>query len=172
MAELAIVNGYDIRDRKLADAAVDTSVGTNDYVMVETSNGNYIKIGKENFTKSVREILGTIIYNQGGDKGTSVSHVPALDSNHDLGMTSVANLASVLGVAFAYNKGISIDFTKNSFISARDLNNIRGFTGIKTGLLNLWGGGWSNLPSGITQQIAYLITIDSGWIGTAQILVC
>ena len=34
MAELAIINGYDIRDRKLADATVQTTVGTNDYVMV------------------------------------------------------------------------------------------------------------------------------------------
>lgn len=57
-------------------------------------------------------------------------------------------------------------------LPAQDLNGINGFTGIRAGLLNLWVGGWSNLPSGITQQIVYLITIGSGWIGTAQILVC
>lgn len=96
MAELAKINGYDIRDRKLADTGTKTTAVNTDYVLLEDTSGNYQKIAKNSFTEAVRNTLGDILRNN--DKGTSINGVPALGSDNDFGSISTANLASVLGV--------------------------------------------------------------------------
>jgi protein involved in ribonucleotide reduction len=95
MSELAKINGYDIRDRKLADTGTKTTAVNTDYVLLEDTSGNYQKIAKNSFTEAVRNTLGDILRNN--DKGTSINGVPALGSDNDFGSISTANLASVLG---------------------------------------------------------------------------
>ena len=102
MAELAIINGYDIRDRKLADATTKTGVDSSDSIVLKTTSG-YANILKEDFTKAVRSVMGGLLSDL--DKGTSIDSVACLGSgNHDFGSISTANLASVLGVP----RGLSI----------------------------------------------------------------
>lgn len=48
MSELAKINGYDIRDKKLADMGTATSVNN---VLLEDASGNFQKITKDNFIK-------------------------------------------------------------------------------------------------------------------------
>ena len=95
MSELAKINGYDIRDKKLADTGTKTTAVNTDYVLLEDTNGNYQKIAKNSFTEAVRNTLGDILRNN--DKGTSVNGLPALGSDNDFGSITTANLASVLG---------------------------------------------------------------------------
>ena len=96
MSELAKINGYDIRDKKLADTGTKTTAVNTDYVLLEDTNGNYQKIAKNSFTEAVRNTLGDILRNN--DKGTSVNGIPALGSDNDFGSINLSNLASVLGV--------------------------------------------------------------------------
>jgi hypothetical protein len=101
MSELAKINGYDIRDKKLADEGTVTTASSSDYVLLEDTNGNYQKIAKNSFTEAVRNTLGDLL--RTNDKGTSITGVPALsgsgtsESPYDFGSISTANLASVLG---------------------------------------------------------------------------
>jgi len=103
MAELAIINGYDIRDRKLADATTKTGVDSSDSIVLKTTSG-YANILKEDFTKAVRSVMGGLLSDL--DKGTSIDSVACLGSgNHDFGSISTANLASVLGVEKLFSMG-------------------------------------------------------------------
>jgi hypothetical protein len=101
MAELAKINGYDIRDKKLADEGTVTNAGSTDYVLLEDTNGNYQKISKSNFTEAIRNTLGEILMTN--DKGTSITSVPVISGDgtsldpYDLGSATTENLASVLG---------------------------------------------------------------------------
>lgn len=101
MAELAIINGYDIRDRKLADATIKTGASefVSDYVMLQSATDNsYSKISKSAFTEAIRNVLGGLLATN--DKGTTVSAIPCVSgsgSSQDFGSISTSNLASVLG---------------------------------------------------------------------------
>lgn len=95
MAELAIINGYDIRDRKLADATTVTDVESSDSIVLKTTSG-YANILKRDFTEAIRETLGGILHNE-QDKGTSIDKVAAFGTDNNFGSISTANLASVLG---------------------------------------------------------------------------
>jgi len=117
MAELAIINGYDIRDRKLADATTKTGVDSSDSIVLKTTSG-YANILKEDFTKAVRSVMGGLLSDL--DKGTSIDSVACLGSgNHDFGSISTANLASVLGgqviytsKEFGHNETVCVDLNK------------------------------------------------------------
>ena len=121
MAELAKINGYDIRDKKLADEGTVTNAGSTDYVLLEDTNGNYQKISKSNFTEAIRNTLGEILMTN--DKGTSITSVPVISGDgtsldpYDLGSATTENLASVLGGG-TYTK----QQQDGKFIVIKDLN--------------------------------------------------
>ena len=89
----------EIQDKDLANRTSQSSIASSDYVLLEDTNGAYHKIAKASFTEAVRGALGSVINSVA--KGTDIAKVPVLDSNNDLGMGTLSNLASVLGVPVA-----------------------------------------------------------------------
>lgn len=85
----------DIVDKGLDEKTSQNSIASSDYVLLEDINGAYHKIAKASFTEAVRSALGAVINSVA--KGNDIAKVPVLDSNNDLGMGTLANLASVLG---------------------------------------------------------------------------
>lgn len=88
----------EIQDKDLANRTAASSIASSDYVLLEDTNGAYHKIAKASFTEAVRGALGSVINSVA--KGTDIAKVPVLDSNNDLGMGTLSNLASVLGGHF------------------------------------------------------------------------
>ena len=86
----------EIQDKDLANRTSQSTVASTDYILLEDTDGAYHKIAKASFTEAVRGALGSVINSVA--KGTDIAKVPVLDSNNDLGMGTLANLASVLGV--------------------------------------------------------------------------
>lgn len=87
----------EIQDKDLANRTSQSTVASTDYILLEDTDGAYHKIAKASFTEAVRGALGSVINSVA--KGTDIAKVPVLDSNNDLGMGTLTNLASVLGVA-------------------------------------------------------------------------
>ena len=87
----------EIQDKDLSRQTAQSSIASSDYIMLEDTDGGYHKISKASFTEAVRGALGSVINSVA--KGTDIAKVPVLDSNNDLGMGTLQNLASVLGVA-------------------------------------------------------------------------
>jgi len=85
----------EIQDKDLANRTSQSTVASTDYILLEDTDGAYHKIAKASFTEAVRGALGSVINSVA--KGTDIAKVPVLDSNNDLGMGTLANLASVLG---------------------------------------------------------------------------
>lgn len=91
----------EIQDKDLSRQTAATAIASTDYVMLQDTSGGYHKIAKASFTEAVRSALGSVINSTA--KGTGISKVPVLDSNNDLGMGTLANLASVLGAKYVSN---------------------------------------------------------------------
>lgn len=90
----------EIQDKDLANRTSQSTVASTDYILLEDTDGAYHKIAKASFTEAVRGALGSVINSVA--KGTDIAKVPVLDSNNDLGMGTLANLASVLGGELGY----------------------------------------------------------------------
>lgn len=84
-----------VEDKKLSEISTNTTVASTDYVMLQDTDGAYVKISKDNFNEAVRDSFGSIVTNL--DKGTSIARLLATDSSADLGSITYANLASVMG---------------------------------------------------------------------------
>ena len=94
-AEIGGVNTY-FEDKKLAESPSQTDVESTDYFVLKDTDGVPHKIVKSDVLEMVRDAMGTILANN--NKGTSVAKVPTIGSSgNDLGSSSVADLASVLG---------------------------------------------------------------------------
>lgn len=72
-------------------ASSASTATTNDYAILEDSNGNPIKIK----TDSLIQALSNILYSN--NKGTSVSDALVRGTDGEFGATTISNLASVLG---------------------------------------------------------------------------
>jgi hypothetical protein len=86
----------EIQDKDLANRTSQSTVASTDYILLEDTDGAYHKIAKASFTEAVRGALGSVINSVA--KGTDIAKIPVLDSSNDLGMGTLANVASVLGV--------------------------------------------------------------------------
>lgn len=98
-ADHDVVGGVNVyyEDKKLAESPSQSSVASNDYFVLKDTDGVPHKIVKADVLEMVRDAMGTILANN--NKGTSVTKVPTLGSSgNDFGSSSVADLASVLGV--------------------------------------------------------------------------
>lgn len=88
---------------------------TTDYVPLQDTDGNLVKINPASFEEAVRNVLGSLLANN--DKGTTISAVPALSGSGaslDFGSVTPANLASVLGVVEIDGWGSSVpDYVPN-----------------------------------------------------------
>jgi len=85
----------EIQDKDLANRTSQSTIASTDYVLLEDTDGAYHKIAKASFTEAVRGALGSVINSVA--KGTDIAKIPVLDSSNDLGMGTLANVASVLG---------------------------------------------------------------------------
>lgn len=103
--EIGGVNVY-LEDKKLSEISTKTTVSS-EGVMLKGTDGAYYEIDKASLSEVIRAELGAILAAAGKNNGTSVSKVPTLNSNNNaLGASSIADLASVLGVQnidFGYN---------------------------------------------------------------------
>lgn len=84
----------EIQDKDLSRQTAATAIASTDYVMLQDTSGGYHKIAKASFTEAVRSALGSVINSTA--KGTDIAKVPVLDSNNDLGMGTLANIAKKL----------------------------------------------------------------------------
>lgn len=121
----------DKRMGELKDATAKTASQvsiTDQYVPLQDTDGNIVKISPASFQEALRVELGKLLANN--DKGTTISGVPALSGSGnslDFGSITPANLASVLGVqvaiilnyqafsvTFPLMDGIAVKLTVNS----------------------------------------------------------
>jgi len=78
---------------------------TDEYIPLQDTDGNLVKINPASFQEAVRNVLGSLLANN--DKGTTISGIPALSGSGaslDFGSVTPANLASVLGVNSIANR--------------------------------------------------------------------
>ena len=89
-----------MEELKSATAKTSSQISTTtDYIPLQDTDGNLVKINPASFQEAVRNALGSLLANN--DKGTTISGVPALSGSGaslDFGSVTPANLASVLGV--------------------------------------------------------------------------
>lgn len=86
----------EIQDKDLANQTSVSQVNTSDYIMLQDTSGGYHKIARTSFVDAIRDAIGPEIANVA--KGTDIAKIPVLDSSNGLGMGTLANVASVLGV--------------------------------------------------------------------------
>ena len=94
-----------LRDQQLVEQASQTTMASGEYFEIVDVDGRMAKIPKANMVDIVREALGSLL--NGLTDQTTVTKVPSLNGN-TLGASTVATLASVLGVSFV-EKGRSTD---------------------------------------------------------------
>ena len=94
-----------LRDQQLVEQASQTTMASDEYFEIVDVDGRMAKIPKANMVDIVREALGSLL--NGLTDQTTVTKVPSLNGN-TLGASTVATLASVLGVSFV-EKGRSTD---------------------------------------------------------------
>ena len=110
---------------------------TAQYIPLQDTDGNLVKINPSSFEEAVRNVLGTLLANN--DKGTTISAVPALSGSGaslDFGSITPSNLASVLGAIVPVLDGENIDTVTNGLYFAAinngttydlPVDNIRGY---------------------------------------------
>ena len=111
-----------MEELKSAAPKTDSQISTTDeYIPLQDTDGNLVKINPASFQEAVRNVLGGLLANN--DKGVTISGIPALSGSGaslDFGSVTPANLASVLGVnkyikefsvpgPDGYNSGIKAD---------------------------------------------------------------
>jgi hypothetical protein len=85
------------RDDRLVCAQQSTGaaqIANLEYILKNKSTGEFVEALDSIINERVRVALGALVNNL--DKGTGIAKVLGLDSNQDLGTSSIANLASVL----------------------------------------------------------------------------
>ena len=94
-----LVEDKRLEELKSATAKTASQISTStDYVPLQDTDGNLVKINPASFEEAVRNVLGSLLANN--DKGTTISGIPALSGSGaslDFGSVTPANLASVLG---------------------------------------------------------------------------
>lgn len=89
-----------MEELKSAAPKTDSQISTTDeYIPLQDTDGNLVKINPASFQEAVRNVLGGLLANN--DKGVTISGIPALSGSGaslDFGSVTPANLASVLGV--------------------------------------------------------------------------
>ena len=92
-----------VEDKKLSEISTKTAIAS-EGVMLKGTDGAYYEIDKASLSEVIRAELGAILADNSKNNGTSVGKVPTLNSTGNaLGASSVADLASVLGVANVRN---------------------------------------------------------------------
>ena len=88
-----------MEELKSAAPKTDSQISTTDeYIPLQDTDGNLVKINPASFQEAVRNVLGGLLANN--DKGVTISGIPALSGSGaslDFGSVTPANLASVLG---------------------------------------------------------------------------
>ena len=95
-----------LRDQQLVEQASQTTMASDEYFEIVDVDGRMAKIPKANMVDIVREALGSLL--NGLTDQTTVTKVPSLNGN-TLGASTVATLASVLGVKVIPSGTIDID---------------------------------------------------------------
>lgn len=100
-----------MEELKSAAPKTDSQISTTDeYIPLQDTDGNLVKINPASFQEAVRNVLGGLLANN--DKGVTISGIPALSGSGaslDFGSVTPANLASVLGVRKPISSGENVD---------------------------------------------------------------
>ena len=91
MAEIAKIKGYDIRDKKLADATAQSTVASTDAIEMKTSSGDQVYITRDQFVQAVASVLNS-------NTKSTISQLFGADANGNHAAINMSNLASVLGI--------------------------------------------------------------------------
>ena len=149
-----------MEELKSAAPKTDSQISTTDeYIPLQDTDGNLVKINPASFQEAVRNVLGGLLANN--DKGVTISGIPALSGSGaslDFGSVTPANLASVLGEEMGFSVSPGIEkvefFGLNSDISG-DNSSYLCFC-IKSDAGNYWRG----LALGLHSNKVYLIKGD------------
>lgn len=95
-----------VEDAKLSEISTKSAIAS-EGVMLKGTDGAYYEIDKASLSEVIRAELGAILADNSKNNGTSVGKVPTLNSSgNSLGASSVADLASVLGVGQVKDAGV------------------------------------------------------------------
>lgn len=134
MAEIAKIKGYDIRDKKLADATSQSTVAATDAIEMKTTSGDQVYITRDSFVQEMASVLNS-------NSQSTISQLFGADANGNHAAINMSNLALVLGSAMPFapfitrcvfdkaldEQGNEVDYTgvvSTPFISATGGNRI------------------------------------------------
>lgn len=107
MSEVAKIQGYDIRDKKLADATSANDVANTDAIELKTSNGDQIYVTRDSFMNAMMNVINANTKSSVDSVVGSVTTTENGVTTTEYGSISAANLASVLGVSIPINRDYS-----------------------------------------------------------------
>lgn len=100
MAEIAKIKGYDIRDKKLADATSQSTVAATDAIEMKTTSGDQVYITRDSFVQAMASVLNS-------NSQSTISQLFGADANGDHAAINMSNLATVLGVPTGFQHALS-----------------------------------------------------------------
>lgn len=90
MAEIAKIKGYDIRDKKLADATSQSTVAATDAIEMKTTSGDQVYITRDSFVQAMASVLNS-------NSQSTISQLFGADANGNHAAINMSNLAKVIG---------------------------------------------------------------------------
>lgn len=91
MAEIAKIKGYDIRDKKLADATSQSTVAATDAIEMKTTSGDQVYITRDSFVQAMASVLNS-------NSQSTISQLFGADANGNHAAINMSNLATLLGI--------------------------------------------------------------------------
>ena len=101
MAEIAKIKGYDIRDKKLADATSQSTVAATDAIEMKTTSGDQVYITRDSFVQAMASVLNS-------NSQSTISQLFGADANGNHAAINMSNLASNLTTYIASNIGLKL----------------------------------------------------------------
>lgn len=123
-------NWVKYRDDRLVTAQQSTGaaqIANLKYILKNGSTGEFVEALDSIINERVRVALGQLVNNL--DKGTGLAKVLGIDASNDLGSSSLANLASMLGGSSLLPvaaEDINIDTYSGRFICISQINRLAG----------------------------------------------
>lgn len=91
MAEIAKIKGYDIRDKKLADATSQSTVAATDAIEMKTTSGDQVYITRDSFVQAMASVLNS-------NSQSTISQLFGAQANGNYAAINTSNLKSVMNL--------------------------------------------------------------------------
>lgn len=150
MAEIAKIKGYDIRDKKLADATSQSTVAATDAIEMKTTSGDQVYITRDSFVQAMASVLNS-------NSRSTISQLFGADANGNHAAINMGNLAKILSGnlrLFYHSDYHSLDST---FV-LNDITFSRGVNGAVCFALALCSFGRTNDDNSV--KVCYLYPFD------------